>query len=67
MITEPDWKGHVSNPDGRVIIGDNTEIKEFVVINKPTDKVTSIGKDCYIMSHVFLSAMICDIGGQCTV
>jgi len=38
----------------RVIIGDNTEIKEFVVINKPTDKVTSVGKDCYIMSHVFI-------------
>ena len=61
MITEPDWKGHVSNHDGQVIIGDNTEIKEFVVINKPTDKVTSIGKECYIMSHVFIGHD-CDIG-----
>ena len=61
MITEPDWKGHPSNPEGRVFIGDNTEIKEFVVINKPTDKVTSIGKDCYIMSHVFIGHD-CDIG-----
>ena len=43
MITEPDWKGIKSNPNGQVIIGDNTEIKEYVVINKPTESCTRIG------------------------
>lgn len=50
MINEPDWKGKKSNPDGQVIIGDGTEIREYVVINKPTESYTKIGNNCYIMS-----------------
>ena len=60
MITEPDWKGKTSNPDGRVIIVENTDIKEYVVINKPTGACTRIGDNCYIMSHVF-------VGHDCSI
>jgi len=60
-INEPDWKGKKSNPDGQVIIGDGTEIREYVVINKPTESYTKIGNNCYIMSQVFIGHD-CDIG-----
>jgi UDP-N-acetylglucosamine acyltransferase len=63
MITEPDWKGKKSNPNGQVIIGENTEIKEFVVINKPTENYTRIGNNCYIMSQVFVGHD-CEIGNN---
>ena len=63
MITEPDWKGKTSNPIGQVIIGDNTEIKEYVIINKPTGLYTRIGDNCYIMSQVFVGHD-CSIGNN---
>lgn len=63
MITEPDWKGKTSNPIGQVIIGDNTEIKEYVIINKPTESCTRIGDNCYIMSQVFIGHD-CSIGNN---
>ena len=37
MITEPDWNGRSSNPNGIVNIGENTKIRELVIINKPTE------------------------------
>ena len=54
LITEPDWKGVRSSGYGRVHIGNNTVIREYTVINKPTDKVTHIGDDCYIMNRCFI-------------
>jgi len=42
IVTEPDWKGVRSSGYGRVHIGDNTVIREYTVINKPTGKVTYI-------------------------
>lgn len=63
MITEPDWKGRKSNPSGEVIIGDNTEIREYAIINKPTETCTRIGDNCYIMSHVFIGHD-CSIGNN---
>ena len=54
MITEPDWKGKCANPHGQVIVGEGTEIREFVSINKPTKDVTYIGSNCYIMNRVFV-------------
>ena len=54
MITEPDWKGHESNPHGRVHIGKHTIVREGVIINKPTGKCTHIGDDCYIMNRAFI-------------
>lgn len=54
LITEPDWKGVRSSGYGRVHIGNNTVIREYTVINKPTDKVTYIGDNCYIMNRCFV-------------
>lgn len=54
ILTEPDWKGHSSNPDGKVFIGENTKIREHAIINKPTGTVTYIGDDCYIMNNTFI-------------
>jgi UDP-N-acetylglucosamine acyltransferase len=54
LFTEPDWKGQTSSGYGRVHIGDNTVIRELTIINKPTDKVTHIGDDCYIMNRCFI-------------
>lgn len=54
VFTEPDWRGHESNPDGKVHIGKNTEIREYAIINKPTGTTTYIGDDCYIMNNTFI-------------
>jgi len=54
IVTEPDWKGVRSSGYGRVHIGDNTVIREYTVINKPTGKVTYIGDDCYIINRCFI-------------
>src|SRR5210317_1875087 len=54
IVTEPDWKDVRSSGYGRVHIGDNTVIREYTVINKPTGKVTYIGDDCYIMNRCFI-------------
>lgn len=39
---------------GKVIIGSYNNFREFITINKPTEKITHIGDNCYIMrgSHV---------------
>lgn len=54
LITEPDWKGVKSSGYGRVHVGDGTVIREYTVINKPTDKITHIGDNCYIMNRCFV-------------
>ena len=54
ILTEPDWKGHSSSGYGRVHIGDNTIIRELTIINKPTEKLTYVGDDCYIMNRCFI-------------
>lgn len=54
LITEPDWKGRTSSEHGRVHIGDNTIIREFTVINKPTEALTHVGDNCYVMNRCFI-------------
>ena len=54
ILTEPDWKGHSLSGYGRVHIGDNTIIRELTIINKPTEKLTYVGDDCYIMNRCFI-------------
>jgi|TARA_R110000851_G_scaffold29831_1_gene81720 UDP-N-acetylglucosamine acyltransferase len=54
MITEPDWYGKSSNPNGIVNIGENTKIRELVIINKPTEHETYIGSNCYLMNRCFV-------------
>jgi UDP-N-acetylglucosamine acyltransferase len=54
METEPDWKGVSSNPNGKIIIGENTQIRECVIINKPTKEKTHIGSNCYLMNRSFV-------------
>ena len=54
MITEPDWNGRSSNPNGIVNIGENTKIRELVIINKPTEHETYIGNNCYLMNRCFV-------------
>jgi UDP-N-acetylglucosamine acyltransferase len=54
ILTEPDWRGHPSNPDGKIHIGKNTEILEYAIINKPTENCTYIGNDCYVMNQTFI-------------
>lgn len=54
METEPDWKDHISNKHGKVEIGDNTVVRELVIINKPTNTLTKIGTNCYIMNRCFI-------------
>jgi len=54
ILTEPDWRGHSSSGYGRVHIGDNTIIRELAIINKPTEKLTYVGDDCYIMNRCFI-------------
>lgn len=42
------------NPNGKIIIGKNTIIREFVTIHAPIEDLTQIGKNCYLMatSHI---------------
>ena len=54
MYTEPDWKGKSSNPDGKIIVGANTIIRELSIVNKPVYKETRLGDDCFIMSGCFI-------------
>lgn len=54
LITEPDWNGKESNPNGKVTIGEGTVIREYTTINRPVENETYIGNNCYIMSHCFV-------------
>lgn len=63
IITEPDWNGKISNPDGKVTIGDGTIIRELTIINKPVESETYIGNNCYIMNRCFV-AHDCHIGDE---
>ena len=54
MQTEPDWQGKHSNPYGVVHIGENTVIRELVIINKPVNETTYIGSNCYLMNRSFV-------------
>lgn len=55
LETEPDWKGHhPSNPEGKIIIGNDSIIRECVIINKPTEHCTHIGSNCYLMNRCFV-------------
>ena len=53
-MTEPDWRGRESNPNGKLYIGKNTIVREGTIINKPTELETRIGNNCYIMSQCFI-------------
>lgn len=48
---------HRTKPSvGRIIIGDNNEIKELTVIQRGTgDRETTIGNGCFIMDHVHIA------------
>ena len=66
MQTEPDWQGKHSNPSGRVHIGENTIIRELVIINKPVYETTYIGSNCYLMNRSFVGHD-CYIGDNVTL
>ena len=67
MVTEPDWKNHGAFPGGRVSVGPETTIREYVVINKPANKeFTEIGSNCYIMNSCFIGHD-CNIGNHVTL
>jgi len=67
MLTEPDWKNHGTFPGGRVSVGPETTIREYVVINKPaTKEFTEIGSNCYIMNSCFIGHD-CNIGNNVTL
>ncbi len=54
-LGEMGTKGDIFLEDGKVIIGNNNTIREFVTINSPVRKeATSIGDNCYFMarSHI---------------
>lgn len=37
--------------NGRIIIGDNNTMHEFITIHGPTGELTKVGSGCYIMAH----------------
>jgi len=46
-----------------IIIGDGTQIREFVAINLPTYNTTRIGKNCFLMANVHVPHD-CEIGNE---
>jgi UDP-N-acetylglucosamine acyltransferase len=48
----PQYKGNPPYEGGKIIINDNTEIREFVTVNLPTKEITYIGKDSVLMANV---------------
>jgi UDP-N-acetylglucosamine acyltransferase len=48
----PQWVGNKTDGGCNIVIGDNTEIREFVTINIPTSTVdTFIGCNCLLMAN----------------
>lgn len=45
----PEYNRVAHEQKGKVVIGNFNNIREFVTINKPTQVLTSIGSNCYIM------------------
>lgn len=55
MFTEPDWRGVDSSENSFVFVGDDTVIRENVIINLPAiNEKTHIGSNCYIMNTCFI-------------
>ncbi len=57
MIGMPAEDRSITRPQGRIFIGKNVHIREFVSINasKYSDGTTRIGDDCYIMNFCYVS------------
>ena len=59
-----DPKFHPNEPTGRVVIGENNIIREFVTINAPIveEGVTQLGSRCYVMreGHIGHDAQVAD-------
>ena len=52
-VTSPDWKGYTGEGCG-VDIHSTATLKEYVVVNGGSERITRIGRDCYIMSLCFI-------------
>jgi UDP-N-acetylglucosamine acyltransferase len=52
-----DKKKYNGHDSGKIIIGSNTILREYVTINKSVllDGITSVGKDCFLMSYCHVS------------
>lgn len=48
----PQYKDAPEDKGGIVIIDKNTEIREFVTVNLPTEKLTHVGKNSVLMANV---------------
>lgn len=53
--SEPQSVKEGGNPDGRVIIGEGTTVREFATIHQPCRDETIIGKNCLIMANTIVS------------
>jgi UDP-N-acetylglucosamine acyltransferase len=54
-LGEMGTKGDIFREDGKVIIGNNNIIREFITINSPVRKeYTSIGDNCYFMARTHI-------------
>jgi len=57
---EAQWVGGPVDLGNPVVIGDRTEIREFVTINTPVAEITRIGSDCLLMAN-------CHVGHDCVL
>jgi len=54
------------NPLGRVVIGANTTMNEFVTVHRPCKQFTKVGNDCLLMSAAHV-AHDCIVGNHVTI
>ena len=51
-IGQPAQHRTASSDSGLIVIGSRNIVREFTTINRPTEELTIVGNDCYLMAYV---------------